>query len=265
MTSSSVSLVQPHSVQSETNKWALLRALRQRIVQFVAALETEHRHSPAPFVRRLHGDSTHLPELVVHKSESVSTAAATGECILGVFYAGSTLKRGTTVKLANYTGWLLTAEEYNELNDAAHENMNALYGFEVKSLTTFVDAHFKDDDDDAGGDKRWKGATWVVLGDPVTMGANVNTPGRATRSARRSGWTLMIPQRTNVEFHINTDSNLKQRRRDGRYAVSAELVTMHKRLHSAMHEGDELFVAYDRLLAAKRANSLESTNLLQSL
>ncbi len=83
------------------------------------------------------------------------------------------------------------------------------------------------------------------MGDPVTYGANVNTPGKAKKTGN-SG--VEYQQSSNVEFHVNNAAVLKKKQRSGRFAVSADLITVHKRQHVAIHADMELFAAYDRLL-----------------
>ncbi len=42
--------------------------------------------------------------------------------------------------MCNYPGWIVTQQEYSELNDRAQENMGALYGFDAP-LQAFVRKH----------------------------------------------------------------------------------------------------------------------------
>ncbi len=83
------------------------------------------------------------------------------------------------------------------------------------------------------------------MGDPVTYGANINTPGKAKKVGKGG---IEYQQSSNVEFHVNNAEMLETEQRNGRFAVSADLITVHKQQHVAIYNGMELFAAYNRLL-----------------
>ena len=162
-----------------------------------------------------------------------------GEYIVGVFNDGETIDPHSSTYVCNYPGWILTQQEYTELNDDAHENMGALFGIDVP-LQAFVRKHWNPTWDPA-----WKEVEWVVLGDPVSTGGNFNT---------LSG----IPNKAyNCEFRINNRAEYKVLTKDGRYSVISEVVTIHRQKAATIRTGVELFVAYDNLIRAKKRLAAE--------
>jgi hypothetical protein len=142
--------------------------------------------------------------------------------------------------LCNYPGWLLTQHDHAELNNADNENMGALYGLSVP-LKAFALKHW----DECRWDPAWKDVDWVVMADPVTTGANVNT------LSGISGKTY------NCEFHVNPHASMKLLTKDGRYSVLSDTVSLHwqaarKAKIASTSGGTELFVAYDNVIKEKK-------------
>lgn len=226
------------ATSSLQDKWDAMYALRKRIVQFVTVLEQRNRLHPPPFHRHLIGGDAHIEQLQIRHSETISRYAE--EYMVGTFNGKSSadssndhISHSVNTFLCNYPGWLLTQQEYSELNDEQHENMNALYGVEV-ALKAFAAKHWK-----ATWDPAWKDIDWVVLGDPVTVGANINTLSGAKDKTY------------NCELRINYSADMKIATLDGRYAVSSDLVTVHRQAKVSIAHGDELFVAYDNVIRHK--------------
>jgi hypothetical protein len=208
---------------------------------------------PPPFHRHTIGGDAKIDALHIQYSDTVSSVA--DELILGVFVTdgastssktdgtensrtshsrNSSCSSGHTY-LCNYPGWLLTEHEYTELNNEDHENMGALYGFSVP-LKAFVRTHWNEVWDPA-----WKEVDWVLMGDPVTTGANLNT------LSGISGKTY------NCEFRINHHASLKLPTKDGRYAVVSDMVTIHRQSKvKLLAPNTELFVAYDNVIKGKK-------------
>jgi len=231
--SSSSSSSSSSSPTSHDAKWETLYALRERIVRFVAQLEKRTKLYPPPFHRCMIGGDAKIEQVSVRYSEDVSQSA--GEYIVGVFNDGETIgSHPSSTYVCNYPGWIVTQQEYTELNDHAHENMGALFGIDVP-LQAFVRKHWNPNWDPA-----WKAVEWVVLGDPVSTGSNFNT---------LSG----IPNKAyNCEFRINNCAEYKVLTKDGRYSVISDLVTIHRQKAATIRTGAELFVAYDNLIRVKK-------------
>ena len=226
-----------NSTSSHDAKWETLYALRERIVRFVGQLEKRTKLYSPPFHRYMIGGDAKIEQVSVRYSEDVSQSA--GEYIVGVFNDGETIDPHSSTYVCNYPGWILTQQEYTELNDDAHENMGALFGIDVP-LQAFVRKHWNPTWDPA-----WKEVEWVVLGDPVSTGGNFNT---------LSG----IPNKAyNCEFRINNRAEYKVLTKDGRYSVISEVVTIHRQKAATIRTGVELFVAYDNLIRAKKRLAAE--------
>jgi hypothetical protein len=231
--SSSSSSSMSNQLQTKYNN---MYELRERIVRFVCMLERRTRLYPAPFHRQLVGGDAHVDSVEMRHSEDV-TNAAKSFCV-GVFHVGP-VSLSSSHYICNYTGWLLTVSEYDELNDEEHENMQCLYGFDVP-LTNFVQTHWNPKWDEACRDMKW-----VVMGDPVSIGGNFNT---------LSG---IADKAYNCEFRVDTRSQLKIATRDGRFSVVSDIVTIHKKKGVVLRDGMELFVAYDNVI--KKKNKLQET------
>jgi hypothetical protein len=251
--SSSSTLSSSSTNALEQVKWDTLYALQERIVRFIASLERRNRLYPPPFHRRTIGGDAKIDGLRIQYSDTVSSVA--NKTVLGVFLnaddsgissesgtevctsssSSSTSSSSSNTYLSNYPGWLLTEDEYAELNNKDHENIGALYGFGLP-LKAFMRKHWSE-----AWDPPWKEVDWVLMGDPVTTGANFNT---------LSG----IKGKTyNCEFRVNHHPSLKLLTKDGRYSVVSDIVTIHtqskvKRL--ASHA--ELFVPYDDVVKGKK-------------
>jgi hypothetical protein len=232
--SSSVSAVDSVSDSSNQVKWDTLYTLRERIVLFILQLERRTRLYPPPFHRATVGGDAVGSDLAIRHSETISHVAKA--YLLGVFKHGEndTVDRSGTC-LCNYAGWLLTQEEYAELNNEHNLNMTALYGVGVP-LHAFVLKHWNEE----VWDPAWKEVEWVLLGDPVTTGANINT---LTGTAKKV---------YNAEIHVNCSKDMKVATKDGRYAVLSEMVTIHKQPKVAVKVGDEIFIAYDNVVKEKQ-------------
>ena len=266
---SSTSTTSTTSSDPLQRKWDSVYALRERIVRFVAQLERRTKLYPPPFHRATIGGDAHLNSLQVQHSEAVSRVA--GDYMLGVFHTtqqqqqeedtssssrSSSSSNSTSFApsfLCNYPGFLLTPQEYDELNDELHENMGALYGFDTP-LSSFVSSHWDD-----SWNPCWKEVDqWVLLGDPVTTGSNLNTLAGLTGGSSY-----------NCEFRVNTRAEMKLRTSDGRYAVSSDMVTVHGRSSGSSKQGakavsrlgphEELFVAYDHVIKRKQHQQPLST------
>jgi hypothetical protein len=229
------------SETASQSKWRALYALRERIVVFISQLEKRTRLFPPPFHRHTVGGDNAIDQLQIQHSETISKC--TGEYIVGVFNKGDSIASGSTATLlCNCPGWMLTQPEYAELNNEEHENMDALYGIGV-SLKCFVQKHWNDKWNPA-----WKEMDWVLLGDPVTTGANLNT------LSGINGMTY------NCEFRINYSSDIKLQTSDGRYAIRSDMVTIHKQKTAAIATGSELFIPYDNLIKEKEEVMQERLN-----
>jgi len=121
--SSSTSSHGRNSTSSHDTKWETLYALRERIVRFVAQLEKRTKLYPPPFHRCMIGGDAKIEQVSVRYSEDVSQSAS--EYIVGVFNDGETIDPHSSTYVCNYPGWILTQQEYTELNDETHENMGA--------------------------------------------------------------------------------------------------------------------------------------------
>ena len=242
-------------------KWASLRALRTRIIAFVAELETRYKLLPPPFVRTQVGNAFEWDKVYIQHSAAV-TKAANDEFMLGVFYNGTTnLSSGSKQCVATYSGWFMTQDEYNELNK--RENMGALYGVEASALKTFVQANW----DEHRWDAAWKQMDWVVVADPVSVAANINASfGVVKPSAVRDG---LVSQRSNTRFSCDHRASLKVRQSDGRYTVDCGYMSVHKANDATIKPGDELFLSYGALIRDKleqqQQNSVAASSASASL
>lgn len=120
-------------------KWDTLYTLRERMLLFVAHLKRRTRLYPPPFYRATVGGDAAVNWLTIQHSHTVSRVAE--EYVLGVFYtpdavatvaaAAAAASTNSGTYLCNYPGWILTQEEYAELNNEHNLNMKALYGVGV--------------------------------------------------------------------------------------------------------------------------------------
>jgi len=244
-----------------TKKWESMQLLHDHIQAYVDELEQNQAYCPCPYVRQLitiSGESTALPELVCRKSTEVTTAAG-GKYMLGVFYDTEDVSDGSNdIKsssgepepiVCTYTGWIMTTEEYLVLNE--RENSRALYGIDIKFLQQYADdlCQAKERRD------RWSGKDWVLMGDPITLGGNINT----TAGVRYTNISGDIKARTpNCKFveddtelsaiEKQVDSARKRNDVNARCSVSNALVGVRKLANRVIKPGDELFVLYDKLL-----------------
>ena len=134
-------------------KWDRLYALKNRIMLFIAELERRYRLLPPPFLRGMVGGQVEWKHAKIEYSKAVSTAA-NNECMLGVFNSGAGLPVHAREFIATYSGWILTRDEYDELNSIEREKMGCLYGIEANALKTFVTANW---------DNNWtmRGKRWI--------------------------------------------------------------------------------------------------------
>jgi hypothetical protein len=180
----------------------------------------------------------------IKHSQSV-TDAAHNQFMLGVFNELKDLSKHERQFIGTYSGWILTRDEYDELNRLEGIKMNALYGIEAKALKRFVADHW-----DETWEPSWKDAEWTVLADPVSVAANINSSFNVYKRSK-SNESQAVKATTNCKFSCNHSSELKIKNEAGRYAIKSTYMNVEKKANVAIAKGDELFLAYHRLIKDK--------------
>lgn len=229
----------PKNFGGEDSKISIQVQVKRQIESFLKAKDKASASDPCPFHRKLSGKQFVLPGIKFGVSLPVSKVA--GEVCRGVFNVGAPLS-GKNVKLANYPGYLMTKDEYDELVDKNGKHF--AYGIKV-SLSDFLNSRLLSK---PGGQSfrasKWYKQQWVVMGDPLAFGTNINTLGRLRDY---KGFD------NNCEFRMCYDQDLKTFTR-GKFRVDMEIIRVFKQDKATINTGDELFAPYGALLNSNMLN-----------
>ncbi len=131
--------------------------------------------------------------------------------------------------------------------------MEALYGIEAKALKSFVASHW-----DETWEPSWKNADWIVLADPLSVAANINSSFNVYKHSKNNE-SQTVKATTNCRFSCHHSTELKIKDESGRYAIKTSYITVEKKVDVSIPKGEEFFLAYHRLIKDK-ARALAKLN-----